>query len=228
MRYTTTLLTAGFLLCSSAFAADKTFNPKNEDEKVFYAIGQMIGKNLGELNVQPGELEAIIFGLKDQVNNQTPQINMSVYANKVQQLSQERMQLAITRHKESGKQFIDTYMKAHPNARKTASGLVYEIMSAGSQTKPLSTDTVEVHYEGALINGEIFDSSIKRGKPVSFPLDRVIKGWTEGLQLVGEGGKIKLIIPSELAYGERGAPPSIPGGSTLVFDVELLKIEKAQ
>ena len=93
---------------------------------------------------------------------------------------------------------------------------------------PKATDTVEVHYEGKLINGEIFDSSLQRGKPVTFPLNQVIKGWTEGVQKVKEGGKIKLVIPSDLAYGTNGAPPKIPGGATLVFEVELLKIVKAE
>ncbi len=84
---------------------------------------------------------------------------------------------------------------------------------------------MEVHYHGTLINGEVFDSSVERGQKVSFPLNRVIKGWTEGLQLIGEGGKVKLVIPSEMAYGEHGAPPKIPGGATLVFEVELFSIK---
>ncbi len=89
---------------------------------------------------------------------------------------------------------------------------------------PTATDTVEVHYHGTLTNGEVFDSSVDRGKTISFPLNRVIKGWTEGLQLLKEGGKIKLVIPPELAYGDAGAPPKIPGGSTLIFEVELFKV----
>ena len=89
---------------------------------------------------------------------------------------------------------------------------------------PKATDTVEVHYHGTLTNGEVFDSSVDRGKTISFPLNRVSKGWTEGLQLLALGGKIKLVIPPELGYGEQGAPPKIPGGATLVFEVELFKI----
>ena len=93
---------------------------------------------------------------------------------------------------------------------------------------PKATDTVKVHYHGTLINGTVFDSSVDRGKPVSFPLNRVIKGWTEGLQNVKTGGKVKLVIPSNLAYGDAGAPPKIPGGATLVFEVELIEIVPPQ
>lgn len=97
-------------------------------------------------------------------------------------------------------------------------------MKDGTGKAPAATDTVEVHYHGTLISGVVFDSSVKRNKKINFPLNRVIKGWTEGLQLIKKGGKIKLIIPSELAYGNAGAPPTIPAGATLIFEVELFKI----
>ena len=103
--------------------------------------------------------------------------------------------------------------------------MAYKILKAGSGNFPKPTDVVEVHYHGTLIDGTVFDSSVDRKRKVSFPLNRVIKGWTEGLQLIKEGGKIKLVIPAELGYGEHGAPPKIPGGSTLVFEVELFTIK---
>ena len=115
-------------------------------------------------------------------------------------------------------------MKANPKAKQTKSGLVYETIKEGTGKTPAASDTVEVHYHGTLTNGTVFDSSVKRNKKISFPLNRVIPGWTEGLQLVKEGGKIKLVIPSDLAYGNAGAPPSIPGGATLIFEVELFKV----
>lgn len=108
----------------------------------------------------------------------------------------------------------------------TASGLQYEVLTKGTGTKsPSASDTVEVHYEGKLLDGSVFDSSYKRGQSISFPLNRVIAGWTEGLQLMTEGAKYRLYIPSDLAYGSRGAGGAIPPNATLIFDVELLKIK---
>ena len=115
-------------------------------------------------------------------------------------------------------------MAKHKDAKKTESGLVYNIIKPGNDKKPKPEDTVKVHYHGTLTNGEVFDSSVERGDKITFPLNRVIKGWTEGLQLIGEGGKVELIIPPELAYGETGAPPKIPGGATLKFEVELFEV----
>ena len=106
----------------------------------------------------------------------------------------------------------------------TASGLQYEVLTEGTGPKPKATDTVTVHYKGTLTNGKVFDSSYERGEPISFPLDRVIKGWTEGLQLMSVGSKYRLTIPSQLGYGAAGAGGVIPPNATLVFEVELLKI----
>jgi len=103
---------------------------------------------------------------------------------------------------------------------------VYVPVKVGEGASPKATDTVKVHYQGALTNGTVFDSSIQRGTPASFPLNQVVKCWTEGLQLMKVGGKAKLVCPSEIAYGDRGAPPTIPPGATLTFEVELLEIAK--
>ncbi|MEM7697499.1 MAG: FKBP-type peptidyl-prolyl cis-trans isomerase, partial [Verrucomicrobiota bacterium] len=115
------------------------------------------------------------------------------------------------------------------NAKKdgvttTSSGLQYEVITEGDGAKPAATDTVTVHYHGTLIDGTVFDSSVERGQPTSFPLNRVISGWTEGLQLMPTGSKYRFTIPSDLAYGDRGAGTDIPPGATLVFEVELIKI----
>jgi FKBP-type peptidyl-prolyl cis-trans isomerase len=112
----------------------------------------------------------------------------------------------------------------NPNMITTASGLQYEVLTEGTGPKPKASDTVTVHYKGTLTNGKVFDSSYDRGEPISFPLDRVIKGWTEGLQLMSVGSKYRLTIPSQLGYGAAGAGGVIPPNATLIFEVELLKI----
>ena len=111
-------------------------------------------------------------------------------------------------------------------ATRTASGIVMTTLRAGTGASPKATSTVKVHYEGKLINGKVFDSSIARKEPASFPLSGVIRCWTEAVQLMKVGGKNRLVCPSDLAYGENGSPPNIPGGATLIFEVELLAIEQ--
>ena len=131
---------------------------------------------------------------------------------------------ASTKAKEEGEKFLAENAKRE-GVKTTASGLQYEVLEATLGQKPKATDTVKVHYEGTLIDGTIFDSSYKRGESISFPLNGVIKGWTEGLQLMSIGSKYKFFIPYQLAYGERGAGGSIPPYATLIFTVELLGIE---
>jgi len=116
--------------------------------------------------------------------------------------------------------------KKKPGVVALPSGLQYKMLKQGAGKKPSATDTVTVHYEGTLINGTVFDSSVKRGQPLSFPLNRVIKGWTEGVQLMQEGGKIELYIPPDLGYGERGAGAAIGPNELLIFTVELLSVGK--
>lgn len=123
------------------------------------------------------------------------------------------------------KAFLDK-AAAEPGAIKTASGLVYRVITAGSGASPKATDTVKVNYRGTLINGKEFDSSYARNEPAEFPLNMVIPCWTEGVQMMKVGGKSQLVCPASIAYGEGGAPPDIPGGATLVFEIELLGITK--
>jgi FKBP-type peptidyl-prolyl cis-trans isomerase len=125
---------------------------------------------------------------------------------------------------QEGKKFLEENA-AKPGIQTTPSGLQYEVLAAGTGPKPAATSTVEVHYEGRLIDGTVFDSSYQRRETISFPLNRVIPGWTEGLQLMPTGSKYRLFIPSDLGYGARGAGGVIPPNATLIFDVELISIK---
>jgi FKBP-type peptidyl-prolyl cis-trans isomerase FkpA len=197
---------------------------KTEEDKTFYAMGFMLGSNLQRLSLTDHELSTLYKGIVASAKGSKPEVEMQTFQPKIQQMFKTRMEAVAKNQKSSGTQFLDDYIKKNPKAKKTESGLVYEIIKEGTGATPKAEDTVEVHYHGTLTNGDVFDSSVDRDKKISFPLNRVIKGWTEGLKLVKLGGKIRLVIPSELAYGDAGAPPKIPGGSTLIFEVELFQI----
>ena len=128
-------------------------------------------------------------------------------------------------NKTLGREFLEQNAK-NDSVVQTESGLQYMVLKEGTGAKPGPTDEVTVHYTGKLLNGTVFDSSVERGEPATFPLDKVIPGWTEGLQLMSEGAKYRLFIPSELAYGSKGAGDQILPNSTLIFDVELIKVNK--
>lgn len=197
---------------------------KTEDDKTFYAMGFMLGSNLQRLNLNDHELSTLYKGIVASAKGDKAEVEMQTFQPKIQQMFKTRMEAVSKNQKSTGEKYLADYLKNNPKAKKTESGLVYEVIKEGLGATPKAEDTVEVHYHGTLINGEVFDSSVDRGKKISFPLNRVIKGWTEGLQLVKLGGKVRLVIPSELAYGDAGAPPKIPGGSTLIFEVELFQI----
>ena len=218
------LLTVSIFVISCSKTEAESIELKSDDEKSFYTIGYKWGEQLKSLNVTKREFQAVLKGATDSNNNSKATIDLQKYSARVGAMAKGRADSVSVNQKESGTKFIADYLKNNAKAKKTNSGLVYEVIKKGNGKKPAATDTVEVHYHGTLTNGVVFDSSVKRNKKISFPLNRVIKGWTEGLQLIKEGGKIKLIIPSDLAYGNAGAPPTIPGGATLIFEVELFKV----
>ena len=198
---------------------------KTDDEKTLYSIGVVIAKQLDVFSLSPAELDWVKRGLNDATGGKKLQVDPEAYQQKINQLAQARMKVAAEKQKEKSKDFLEKAAK-EKGAQKTASGLVYVPIKEGTGASPKETDTVKVHYTGTLIDGKVFDSSVKRGQPAEFPLNQVIKCWTEGLQKIKVGGKAKLVCPSSIAYGDEGRPPTIPGGATLVFEVELLDIVK--
>jgi FKBP-type peptidyl-prolyl cis-trans isomerase FkpA len=197
----------------------------NDDQKVFYTIGYSMAERMKNLNLNDKELGALTAGIHDAVKAKNAQIKLEDYRPKVRTLFEGRMKKVAEKEKTSGTAYMAKFTK-EAGVKVTPTKLAYKITKEGTGAYPKPTDVVEVHYHGTLINGEVFDSSKDRGKTVTFPLNQVIKGWTEGMQKVKEGGTIKLVIPSDLAYGDNGAPPKIPGGATLTFEVELVKIVK--
>lgn len=224
MKKVLLLLSASILSVSCAPSDNQSITLKSEDEKTIYALGYKWGEQLKTLNLSQRERHAIIKGVSASINGTKADVDITAYTPKIGMMAQTRSQSTSVKEKESGSKFIADFLKNNPNAKVTKSGLAYEVVKEGTGKTPKATDTVEVHYHGTLTNGTVFDSSVVRKQKIKFPLNRVIKGWTEGLQLLKEGGKIKLIIPSNLAYGDAGSPPKIPGGSTLIFEVELFKV----
>ncbi|RKH40219.1 FKBP-type peptidyl-prolyl cis-trans isomerase, partial [Corallococcus llansteffanensis] len=199
--------------------------PQTEEQKTLYALGLSIGRSISVFDMTPQELEFVKSGLSAQVSGQKTDVDLEVYGPKLQELARERSLRKATQEKEKAVKFLAEKAK-ETGAQKTESGLIYKETQAGTGPQPQASDIVKVHYKGTLSDGKEFDSSYKRGEPTQFPLQGVIKCWTEGLQKMKVGGKAQLTCPSDIAYGDRGAPPNIPGGAALVFDVELLEIVK--
>jgi len=213
------------LIGAMSFGCSKGKDPKTEEEKTFYAIGTMFGSRLTQLGLTDAELDSLTAGLRDSAKGEKQKVDPMAYQQKIQDMFKARMEKMSVDVKKKGNEFIENFIKTE-GATKTASGLAYKVIKEGTGPSPKETDVVKVHYHGTLTDGTVFDSSVERKQEVSFPLNRVIRGWTEGLQTMKVGGKSKFVIPSDLAYGDAGAPPKIAGGATLVFEVELLGIEK--
>lgn len=220
------LLLSALVLTACNSNDPKKISLESEDDKTFYAMGYMLGGNLQRLNLSDKELSALYKGIAMAAKGDKSEVDMATYQGKIQDVFKARMDKVAQKEKESGKAFIEKFVKDE-GATKTESGLAYKVIKEGTGASPAANDIVEVHYHGTLADGTVFDSSVERGKTIEFPLDRVIKGWTEGLQTMKVGGKTKFVIPADLAYGDAGAPPKIPGGATLVFEVELFKVTKA-
>ncbi|MGB0466974.1 MAG: FKBP-type peptidyl-prolyl cis-trans isomerase [Pontibacterium sp.] len=213
------------LTAPSAFAFELT----TEEQKLSYSLGLIVGGQLKN-DVADVDLEAFQQGIQVIYEDGKPmltpeQVNevMQAFQQKKAEVQREQMAQIAQGNQEKGLKFMAENAKKD-GVKSTESGLQYEVLTAGTGAHPTAEDTVKVHYRGTLVDGTEFDSSYARGEPVSFPLNGVIPGWTEGVQLIKEGGKARLVIPSDLAYGPGGMGNAIGPNETLVFEVELLEI----
>ena len=191
--------------------------------KVSYALGLSIGQNFRASGFDEINLDDFLSGVRDVLEGSEPQMSYDEAKVVINDYFQEVRRKAVEQNKEAGEEFLK--INSHKAGVVTLpSGLQYEVIKMGDGAKPALTDTVECHYHGTLINGQVFDSSMDRGQTAKFPLQGVIKGWTEILQLMPVGSKWKVTIPSDLAYGDRGAGEMIQPGSTLIFIIELIAI----
>ena len=193
-------------------------------DKISYAIGLSMGQNLMGSGVTSLEYADLAAGIKDVLEKNQPQISYQEAQQVLGKFFSELEAKIAGEAQAAGEAFLAENAKRE-GVKVTESGLQYEVLEATIGQKPKATDKVRVHYEGTLIDGTVFDSSYKRGESITFGLNQVIKGWTEGLQLMSIGSKYKLYLPYQLAYGERGAGANIPPYAALIFTVELLGIE---
>lgn len=222
---------------ADAAAAPSTGKFKNDDEQAAYALGASLGRYMDNSLKEQEKLgikldkDQLIAGVQDafanksKLNDADIEKTLQGFEARVKASAQAKMEQDAKDNETKGAKYRDSFAK-EKGVKKTESGLLYKVEKEGSGDAPKDSDTVVVNYKGTLIDGTEFDNSYTRGEPLSFRLDGVIPGWTEGLKHVKKGGKIKLVIPPQLAYGKNGVP-GIPANSTLVFDVELLDIKPA-
>ncbi len=226
MKKVLVLLLMSTFVAGAAFAADKL---KSEQEKLSYAIGMNIATNMVQQKVDvdadqlAAGLKAVLKGEETIMTQEEMGQILTAYQQEMQMKQMAEAAAAAAANEKLAQEYLEKNGK-EDGVVTLESGLQYKVIKAGEGASPQADSTVQVHYSGTLLDGTEFDSSYKRGEPASFPVNQVIPGWTEALQLMKEGAKWQLAIPAQLAYGERGAPPTIPPNATLLFDVELLKI----
>jgi FKBP-type peptidyl-prolyl cis-trans isomerase FklB len=219
------IIVSASLLALPLFGQEKSPQLKDQKDKVSYAIGMNIGLNLSrqKVDINPDVLAA---GIKDALGGK-PQLTQDQVKDVMTQFEkdmEQKQKASGEKNKADGAKFLEENKKK-PGVKATASGLQYKVEKEGTGPQPKATDMVTVNYRGTLIDGTEFDSSYKRGQPATFPLNGVIKGWTEGLQLMKPGSKYQFFVPSNLAYGERSVGPDIAANATLIFEVELLEVK---
>ena len=194
-------------------------------DKLSYAWGLAMGRQLQGMGMKELNTEDFKDGVKAVFDGAEPAISVEEAQKLIQDYLADLQKKAEEAAKAAGVKFLEENKK-NEGVKETASGLQYVVEKEGEGAQPSATDEVTVHYTGRLLDGTVFDSSVNRGEPATFPLNRVIPGWTEGLQLMKEGAKYTFFIPSDLAYGPQGIPGAIPPHSTLIFEVELIKVNK--
>lgn len=219
------LMSAGAVNAQQA-NADKKVALKSRADSVAYAFGASIARDLKRTGLEEINAEVLAAAIADVFGEKVPVFEENQERELIMNTITEARERMDAQLKGKANAFMESN-KAKPGVVTTASGLQYEIVREGAGEKPMLADTVTVHYKGQLSDGTVFDSSYDRGEPATFPLDRVIQGWQEGLQLIPIGGHYRIYVPYELGYGERGAGQNIPPYSSLVFDVELISVQKA-
>lgn len=220
-----TIIVALSLTNTALYAAETPV--MSDEQKTLYAIGLSVSRSLSVFELTPSEFEFVKQGLTDAQSGKKSDIEATSYNGKIQELAKARRKVSGEKQVGAGKEFLEKAAK-EDGAVKTASGMVYASVTEGKGETPKADDVVKVNYRGTLIDGKEFDSSYKRGKPLEFKLDNVIKCWTEGVQKMKPGGKAKLVCPPGLAYGDNGAGELILPGATLAFEVELLEFKRAE
>jgi FKBP-type peptidyl-prolyl cis-trans isomerase FkpA len=206
--------------------------PYPDDKMPFYALGtnlamKIVGKGNIKTLLEEEELEIVVEGFSDDFRGTALYDSKEIlrkYGPELNRILSDRLANIVEIVKKDGAEYIANFLDCNEEAIQTKSGLVYYSMIEGTGKQPTSSNIVEVHYHGTLIDGTVFDSSVDRGQTISFPLSGVISGWQEGLAMMKEGGKATLVIPSDLAYGDSGNEDVIPPGATLKFEVELFKV----
>jgi len=224
-KLTAMLLVALALAGCAAPAEAEEVALESEDQKTLYALGLVISRNLAGFDFTEEELARVQAGLADGALGREPRVTLETYGPRIQTLLEGRMKGIAEKHKATGEAFL-AEAAGESGAIKLESGMVFQEVEAGSGATPAASDKVKVHYTGKLPDGTVFDSSLdgEDPKPVTFSLDQVIPCFSEGIQKMKVGGKSKLVCPPDLAYGDRGSPPAVPPGATLVFEVQLLEI----
>jgi FKBP-type peptidyl-prolyl cis-trans isomerase len=225
MKNAFVLLLIGCMACAQTKTnMDKEIKLENENLRASYGIGALMAKNVKSQGADSLDLDALFKGFYDEYKKGKTQISQEECMTSVQKMMTAAADRKSASAKKGGEEFLAANAKKE-GVKTTASGLQYKVNNVGSGKSPALTSEVTVHYTGKLIDGTVFDSSVERGEPATFPVNGVIAGWTEALQLMKEGDKWTLYIPSQLAYGERGAGGQIPPHAALIFDVELIKVK---